>query len=779
METEEQTPSQKAIAAEPRVADLAGQAQEQDRGAVGEGVADIPTLSAAQFRVLGDFARAVKAARRAVSMYPDEHPAVASALMQVTTVTARFDGPAERLEITVLPNRLLLNGRRPERTEAAVAELAQLLHRRAVGVIRIGPETDQADWRALLALLGRNEEELVAECGIAHIWAAASRPDVEIQEIDYEELLRERNNGSHIDWDTIVSWCMDGVGDSLDDALLEELRGLLKEPEQFETFLERVLELDEGQNLSPSEQATGIVTFLSACMQADRNDARAVAERLEQAAEKFTPEMVLAVLGQARKSSDEKTAQVAAIIEQTSESAMATFVAKNVAASGGRATLCLAQALEALVPNAEEKERVVERARQEASAGPQGSEAGIDEAWREISELLTSYSDTQFVSEEYDGELAIMQAEAMDVDRVLDDPPERVQDWLLTVSEDSILDFECSLLQDLLKREADSDEWREIGQVTVSGIDRRVAVGDLDGALALCTVLANGVTGGATDTLRQAAAQLMSQLAVGPMANNVLDSLRSPEEVDLDTVVALVRLFGASIVAPLTEALVSETHRRAAERATQVMLRLDGFGWESIDKLRHAANPAVRRTAVGMLKSLGGDRAIEELTSMIHDADPHVQRDAVRALLGAGTDETFSVLEAFLLRSPSHDDALRQMLALRGGELAPFFRYMLRGVEMPKRGVMALQAHMIEAMGSFGDNVVAIEVLSKALHRGSWLAPRRTKRLREAAAAALRRIGSVGALKVLEDAVQGGSAGVRKVAAAHVGATSRTGRGQS
>jgi HEAT repeat protein len=61
-----------------------------------------------------------------------------------------------------------------------------------------------------------------------------------------------------------------------------------------------------------------------------------------------------------------------------------------------------------------------------------------------------------------------------------------------------------------------------------------------------------------------------------------------------------------------------------------------------------------------------------------------------------------------------------------------------------------------------------VEPLKEALHKGEWWAPRRTAALRGAAAAALARIGTADAITVLEQAVAGGTRGVRSAARTHL-----------
>jgi hypothetical protein len=90
---------------------------------------------------------------------------------------------------------LAIEGEAPVRPDPAIGELAALLHERLIGELTIQREADAEDWRALLVLLARGSEDLLAEGGIGSAWAGSGRSHFEIREIDYAEVLRERAGG--------------------------------------------------------------------------------------------------------------------------------------------------------------------------------------------------------------------------------------------------------------------------------------------------------------------------------------------------------------------------------------------------------------------------------------------------------------------------------------------------------------------------------------------------------------------------------------------------------
>src|SRR5919205_341593 len=86
-----------------------------------------PPLAPEEFAKLVEFARACKAAARAVVLYPSGHPAIASTLGRIVQITSPVS-LSKPLNLTILPDGILLDDQAPPRVDAAVVELAALLH---------------------------------------------------------------------------------------------------------------------------------------------------------------------------------------------------------------------------------------------------------------------------------------------------------------------------------------------------------------------------------------------------------------------------------------------------------------------------------------------------------------------------------------------------------------------------------------------------------------------------------------------------------------------------
>src|SRR6266566_4306161 len=111
-------------------------------------------LAPADAAWLAEFARAYKAAERAVVLYPPAHPAIAATLARIVQITSPAH-LARPMRITVLPDGLLLDDRPPPRSDASIIELAMRLHSQLIGEMTVHAGGDAEAWRTFLLLLAR------------------------------------------------------------------------------------------------------------------------------------------------------------------------------------------------------------------------------------------------------------------------------------------------------------------------------------------------------------------------------------------------------------------------------------------------------------------------------------------------------------------------------------------------------------------------------------------------------------------------------------------------
>src|SRR5947207_3240839 len=118
-----------------------------------------PPLDDTVAQRLADFARACKAALRAVSLYPTGHPAIGSTLGRLTELTTALTA-AGPFKLEVRPQTIHVNGAVPAKPDSAIVELSDVLRRQLVGTLTLNSGADRESWRTLLMLLSRPNDEV-------------------------------------------------------------------------------------------------------------------------------------------------------------------------------------------------------------------------------------------------------------------------------------------------------------------------------------------------------------------------------------------------------------------------------------------------------------------------------------------------------------------------------------------------------------------------------------------------------------------------------------------
>ena len=366
------------------------------------------------------------------------------------------------------------------------------------------------------------------------------------------------------------------------------------------------------------------------------------------------------------------------------------------------------------------------------------------------------------MTDAYGRELSGARSQAIEVERVSDDPPERIAEWLSSVAAAAVRSLDLTLLSDLLRIEEDPQRWRDMMRPVVAQVEDLLLVGDFDSAehLVQALVLETGPSGHAAR--RTAAAGAVDQLASGATMRHIVAHLYTLDDAQFERVKAMCLAIGDTLVRPLAEALSTEERGRPRERLTALLIAFGATGRQTVERLKNSPNPAVRRTAIYLLREFGGTEALPDLTLLLADHEQQVQREAVRAILNIGTEAAYEVLQQALVGGTTQSrDAIMQAIGLVRDERAtPLFAYILSHID--HRGPLGpIYLRAIESLGALRDPE-AVTPLRTALYRGEWWAPRRTAMLRSAAATGLARIGTPAALDALREAASK-SRGLRNI----------------
>src|SRR5688572_3326717 len=287
------------------------------------------TMPVDQSTALAEFARACKSAARAVSMYPGTHPAIAAALAKVTTAGKRLTATGD-VTVGVYPNALVVDGRVPSRPDAAIVDLAALLHDHLVGELRVARDAGSADWHSLLLILSRAPEDLIQDGGVAKAWTASGRTHLDIREIDYAEVLRERAGGHEAAWDRIIASCLQGESGALDDRALASLVATVSDPDRFGELLARLQASPAAAGAGMGATAAALLQLLRTAVDAaaaEGVDTERVLDTMAASMARLTPETMLGLLAARKAGSPEEAAVAASVVDRMSDDTIASFVA--------------------------------------------------------------------------------------------------------------------------------------------------------------------------------------------------------------------------------------------------------------------------------------------------------------------------------------------------------------------------------------------------------------------------------------------------------------------
>ncbi len=727
--------------------------------------ATTPILSADAAARLAEFARACKAAARAVSLYPAGHPAITSSLGRLAQLTAALTerGP---YKLQVLADKLLIEGATMPKPDAGVLELADLLHRHLIGGLTLNAGADTQSWRTLLLLLARAPEEIRTDGGIEHLWATAGGPSIEIEEIDYAEVLREKQ-GVAAAIEKILEAARSGTTLELDDSGLRLLLDIVGDPTKLDDLMAQLdtATAPHGADVQAAAFLTlmrGLAEYLS---QHDPGRLDTMFGQMGRAAGRLSADAMMKLLDQRRKpESMVGSIDVAgAVVDRMNDDAVSHFVAQSVIKERG-ASERLAHAFQALVPDVERQRQLLGLAEQEVSASEAGTD-GFAELWQRVESMLTSYSDETFVSDPYARELSGARTKAVDVERTNDDPPERIATWLATVGDASLRSLDHQLLIDLLSIEADPLRWRDIAETVAAHAEDLVRVGYFDQAWELADAI---VTQGEREPARRPhASSALDRFGRGTMMKHVSAHLRASDDASYERFKALCHAIGPAVIPALAGVLSSEQDARSRRRLRDILLGFGARGREGVQQLMSASNWEVRRTAAFLLREFGGSEGLKELIPLLTDSEPLVQREAVQGLVLNGSDAASQILHQAIKSATgrTRETLLNELTSMRDERAAPLFSYLVR--HMNRRAEQQLYQTSIEALGTFG-GPDAVGALKFALGQGDWWSPLKTRRLRTAAARALRQIGTAPAMEVLREASTRGPRGVRAAARAQL-----------
>ena len=201
---------------------------------------------------LAEFARGCKAAARAVSLYPGQHPAIGTSLARLVEATSRLTATGP-LVLQVRSDALLLAGAAMPKPDQAVTELADLLHRHLIGAITINAGVEPLDLpQEDVRLMNRLQQEAASPWDHTRLDAFTFR-----QAMAYLEKARPRV--LYIAFDETDDWAHDGRYDKVldtyvrTDGYLRELWTWLQAQPDYRGRTHMLITTDHGRGATASD----------------------------------------------------------------------------------------------------------------------------------------------------------------------------------------------------------------------------------------------------------------------------------------------------------------------------------------------------------------------------------------------------------------------------------------------------------------------------------------------------------------------------------------------
>lgn len=722
-----------------------------------------------------EFARACRAAARAVSLYPAGHRAVEDAVSRLTDAARRAAGDGG-LAVDVMPGTLSVGGLAPDRDDTSLPELSALLHAQQIGGVTLHATADRASWQALLGLLSRPPDDNRRAGGLAALWKTAGGPSIELHAIDYAALLREGHGGSLA---RLLRATSDGT---LAAVTLADLEALI----QAAGALVGGATTRGGTGGDDGDLAGAAIARLGALVLArgaadDPARVDAALQQLAQITERLSADgmrgLVAARGGGAGGSgvgggapgdgAADDAGGAAAVLDHMDAPGQARFVAAALVAEGS-ATARLREAFEALVP-ADDRRRIASLADTllPSSGAPPDD---VPRLRQELDRMVVSYDDRRFVGDAYARELTAARGRAEDLETARPDPPERIEAWLASVSDSALRGLDLQVLADLLALpEQEAEQLSTLALQAAGRMEDLIRVGLLDAALSLERALEAAARAGGASAA--AAAGAFDRLRAGPLVRDLVPLVRRAAPADVERVTGLLTRLGPAVAPALAAALASEADPATRERLRAALAGFGDAGEQAVRALLSSEHAETRRNAALLLRDFGGAAGVDVLERLLGDSDPRVRREALRALAVIDDAQAHGRILQTLAAAPR--DAQRALVdelgLVRDARVAPLLARLAVEWRAGRLAEAALAA--IGMLGTLGAAAPreSVDTLAPLVDASQWWAPGRARRVREHAAQALAAIGTAGsadAKAALEAAAARGGKGARAARAA-------------
>ena len=717
-------------------------------------------------RSVSALARSLVAAARTWTLYPSDHPAVRASVERFGR-TINDASQQQAFGFGVTPETLLLHGTPAATDQGAVAEAAAWLHRRDILELSFSPDPPISALHSFLALLSDDTTAVRQRGGPAAVWQAEGHPSIHIEQIDFSQLLNERDDPNPARrkddlWQAIVRAVIErrrGVDERLHKRLLE-IAG--------DTFAIRELASDliaphcsaDGSPMLTSQAAAVIAAYrrLIEVVDVMAPDRKAdVLRNLASATAALDSRVVMQIFeGTADLAADSRSAAAdfdlrRAVANAMEDGQVAQLLATTLSLDG-QATDRLASVFGTIAPDDERKRRVLTMARSMLTETSFGKTSRFETLWTSTEELLLSYNERPFVSEQYRAGLDWIggRAEAMS-----GDVPEELAALVDTLHQDNVRRLSVTLLIDLLGLESDPARAAELANDTAALAEDLLLAGDYDAALSIARSLAAH----AADV--QSTASVGARVALDTLVNTAafhetVDHLGAMEEAAASVFGRICDAVGPAATDALRRHLEVEAITPGRQRASEA---IRAYGARAVGRLSPlVGHPQwfVRRNAATILGEIGAADAVPLLQPLLRGEDARVTQAAVRALANIQDPSAGRAVHTVLRAATG--DVRRAVVAALVAERDPRVVPLLGRILDASDAVGADHAIVLDTLGAIADlgGDQGIAAVDRVMRTKRWFAPRRLRIVKAASLTTLRAIGTPAATQLIARATVDG-----------------------
>ena len=726
-------------------------------------------------RSVSALARSLVAAARTWTLYPPDHPAVRTSVERFGE-TVRDAGKQQLFGFGVTPETLFLEGAPAAAAEGPVAEAAAWLHHRDILQLTFSPDPPVAALHAFLALLSEDAQAVRERGGPAKVWQAQGHPSIHIEQIDFARVLEDREVESPVRrkddlWRSIVRAVIDRRK-TVDEALQKRMLDIAGDLFAIGDLAQDVMAPSVTADGSPmlTSQAAAVVAayrHLVGIVDVMAPERRTeVLQNLASATVALDPRVVMQILGATDQAAGPAGGAAAgfdlrrAVADAMNDSQVAQLLATTLAIDG-QATDRLACVFGTIAPDTDRKRRVLTMTRAMLTETSFGKMTQFETLWTSTEELLLSYNERPFVSEQYREGLDRIgaRAEAM---ASTDIPPD-LAGLVDTLDQDNVRRLSVVLLIDLLGLERDPKQAPEVARdIAALGEDLLLA-GDYDAA----AMVARALAGHAADP--RAIAAPGSRLALDNLVNTTafhetVDYLGDMDEETAGRFAEICASVGPAATEALRDLLDVEALTPGRRRATEIIKRYDARAVKRLAPLVSGPHWYTQRNVAQLLGDIASPEGVPLLQPLLRGGDARVAQAAVRAL--SNIDDPSAARSVHTVLRAATGDMRQAVVAALVAQRDPRVVPLLGRILDESDPTGADHAIVLETLGAVailgGDQ--AIPAVDRVMRKTKWFARQRLRTIRTASLAALRRIGTPAAVEAITQAATTGDRLLRRLA---------------